>query len=234
MQDAAAINEWRFSKLKEYKDRNIEVENEAFDRYMQNISLLEEVFSVDSILEGRIEEESSVSNPNRTSIEVNPKMMVSGLKLRLRSTSIRTDNSRKRIQQIVDQGLKKLQKSELEDGVKEPSDPDEHNEGPKKAKFGKTERALAMSDLIDKLNKARNEEDLKSCWEMKFQIFNQDKISNETEINDAAAKDHIPDIDSAEPKECSLKTLITTTEVDQETLNRIDAHFAALEQIEDL
>lgn len=38
------MNERRFCKLKEYRDRNIEVENEASDRCMQNISLLEEVF----------------------------------------------------------------------------------------------------------------------------------------------------------------------------------------------
>ncbi|XP_044476700.1 uncharacterized protein LOC123204182 isoform X2 [Mangifera indica] len=42
--DATVMNEWRFCKLKEYRDRNIEVENEASDRCMQNISLLEEVF----------------------------------------------------------------------------------------------------------------------------------------------------------------------------------------------
>lgn len=40
LQNAAAINVWRFSKLKEYKEENIEVENEAFDRYMQNVDLL--------------------------------------------------------------------------------------------------------------------------------------------------------------------------------------------------
>ncbi|KAL6960130.1 hypothetical protein U1Q18_048266, partial [Sarracenia purpurea var. burkii] len=41
--DTAVINEWRFLKLKEYKEANIEAENEAFDRYMQNVSFLEEV-----------------------------------------------------------------------------------------------------------------------------------------------------------------------------------------------
>ncbi|XP_062146623.1 uncharacterized protein LOC133854432 [Alnus glutinosa] len=233
--DAAAINDWRFSKFKEYKDRNIEVENEAFDRYMQNIGLLEEVFSVKSILEDSIENESSVSNPNPTSMENNPEMMVSGLKLQLRSNSIRTDNFRRRIQQIVDQGLKKLQEPELDDGVNDLSDQDEPKEGPKKAKSWKTQRALAISDLIDKLNKARNEEDLRSCLDMKFQLFNRD-TSNQTEIEDADPKDQIPQIHSEPSKELqySSKKLISNTEIDQETLNRIDDHFSSLEQIEDL
>ncbi|XP_040987885.1 uncharacterized protein LOC121235616 isoform X1 [Juglans microcarpa x Juglans regia] len=231
--DAAAINEWRFSKLKEYKDRNIEVEDEAFDRYMQNISLLEEVFLVKSIIEGSIEDESSVSNPNATSLEANTEMLVSGLKLRLRSNAIRADNFKQRIQQIVHQGLKKLQKPDLNDGINEPSDQDEPNEGPKKAKIGKKEKASVMSDLIDKLNKARNEEDLKSCLEMKLQLFNQDTVSSKKEIQDAAPKDQIPKVDSEPRKELpySLKKLISTTEIDEETLNRIDAHFSSLEQI---
>jgi len=211
------------------------VENEAFDRYMQNIGLLEEVFSVKSILEDSVENESSVSNPNPTSMENNREMMVSGLKLQLRSNSIRTDNFRRRIQQIVDQGLKKLQEPELDDGVNDLSDQDEPKEGPKKAKSWKTQRALAISDLIDKLNKARNEEDLRSCLDMKFQLFNRD-TSNQTEIEDADPKDQIPQNDYEHSKELqySSKKLISNTEIDQETLNRIDEHFSSLEQIEDL
>ncbi|KAK6935055.1 hypothetical protein RJ641_035210 [Dillenia turbinata] len=77
--DAAAINEWRFSKLKEFRERNIEAENEAFDRYMRNISLLEEVFSVKSIPEeppiGKSTKLDTEPHPNpslyRTSVEDN-------------------------------------------------------------------------------------------------------------------------------------------------------------------
>lgn len=212
------------------------MENEAFDRYMQNIGLLEEVFSVKSILEGSVENESSVSNPNTTSTENNLEMMVSGLKLQLRSNSIRTDNFRRRIHQIVDQGLKKLQEPELDDGVNDLSDQDEPKEGPKKAKSWKTQRALGISDLIDKLNKARNEEDMRTCVDMKFQLFNRDTTSNQTEIEDADPLDQIPQIDSEPSKvlQYSSKKLISNTEIDQETLNRIDEHFSSLEQIEDL
>lgn len=233
--DAAAINEWRFSKLKEYKERSIEVENEAFDRYMQNISLLEEVFPVKSISEDSVENESHASNPNPTSDESNPGM-VSALKLQLRSNTMRTDNFRKRIQQIVDRELKKLQNPEVDDAVNDQSDKDEPNEGTKKAKNWKTERAAAISDLIDKLNKARNAEDLRSCLDIKSQLFNQDTTSNQTEIKDAEPSDQIPVIDLQPIKESqsSSTRLISTLEIDQETLNRVDEHFFSLEQIEDL
>ncbi|KAL5066895.1 hypothetical protein RYX36_017782 [Vicia faba] len=63
--DAATINEWRFSKLKEYKEQNVEAENEAFDRYMQNVDLLEEVLST----KHSDETLSSVSEANPTPME---------------------------------------------------------------------------------------------------------------------------------------------------------------------
>ncbi|XP_038992201.1 uncharacterized protein LOC120115619 [Hibiscus syriacus] len=99
--DAIALNEWRFSKLKEFKDGNIEIENDAFDRYMQNISLLEEVFSIKSMDEGS--DEDGGSRPSPTSKEYETSVMGSGLKLTLKSDPVRTDNARKRIKQIVDQ-----------------------------------------------------------------------------------------------------------------------------------
>ncbi|CAI9261314.1 unnamed protein product [Lactuca saligna] len=83
--EASQINEWRFSKLKEYKDRNMEIENESFDRYLKNISLLEDVFALNSNLEGE----------NDT--------MVSKLKI------IRSENLRDRMRFIVNNGLKNLE-----------------------------------------------------------------------------------------------------------------------------
>ncbi|KAG4927382.1 hypothetical protein JHK85_053868 [Glycine max] len=104
--DAAAINERRFAKIKEYKERNVEVENEAFDRYMQNVDLLEEVLAVKSLDENV----PSALESNPTRMESN-EAMIPGLKLQLRSNSMRSDGLRMRIQQIVDEGLKKLEKS---------------------------------------------------------------------------------------------------------------------------
>ncbi|XP_014627492.1 uncharacterized protein [Glycine max] len=110
--DAAAINERRFAKIKEYKERNVEVENEAFDRYMQNVDLLEEVLAVKSLDENV----PSALESNPTTMESN-EAMIPGLKLQLRSNSMRSDGLRMRIQQIVDEGLKKLEKSAVDGDI---------------------------------------------------------------------------------------------------------------------
>lgn len=229
LQDAVAINEWRFAKLKEYKERNIEVENEAFDRYMQNVDLLEEVLAVKSL----DDDVSSALDSNPSPMESN-ETMIPGLKLQLRSNSLRSDGLRTRIQQIVDEGLKKLERSAVDGDTNESID----EEGNKASKRGKgMERLSAISDLMDKINKARSEEDLKSCLEMKSQLFNLDEGScvidlkdNEIIENQTAESEVVP------PKELdySLPKFVTTAEIDQETLNTIDRHFSSLEDVEQL
>ncbi|XWS74534.1 hypothetical protein CRYUN_Cryun01aG0006100 [Craigia yunnanensis] len=233
--DAVALNEWRFSKLKEFKDRNIEIENDAFDRYMQNISLLEEVFSTKPMREGSNGDEGSKSSP--TSKEDETSMMTSGLKLTLRSDPVRTDNSRKRIQQIVDQGIIKLQKSEANVGANDPDDQNKQDSRLNKVKSLWVERASVLNDLVDKLNKARNEEDLKSCLEMKAQLYNQSTMSTETETKDPEALNQQSVERDVTPRKVAyypVPKLFTPIEIDHETLNKIDAHFSSLEQIEDL
>ncbi|XP_031259515.1 uncharacterized protein LOC116117635 [Pistacia vera] len=239
--DASVINEWRFSKLKEYKDRNIEVENEAFDHYMQNISLLEEVFSVKSILEEFNEDESSISNPNSTSVEEDSEMMISGLKLKLKSNPKRSENFRRRTEQIVDQGLEKFQNFGLNnDDNDELSDQSEVEKSPKKAKFWWSEKASALSDIIDKLNKARSEEDPKSYLKLKSQLYNLHTVSSQSETEDGVATKEAQELtekNDLEPRKesgYSLPKLFTTTEIDQETITNVDVHFSSLEKIEDL
>ncbi|KAJ6963028.1 hypothetical protein NC652_001605 [Populus alba x Populus x berolinensis] len=235
--EAAAINEWRFSKLKEFKDRNIEVENEAFDRYMHNISLLEEVFSLKSFLEGSTEDGSLSSNHDHASAEDDDteENMVSEQKLKLRSNPKRSENVRKRLQQLVDGGLKKLQKLELNNGSV--NNQNELDKRPEKAKGLRAERASALSDLIDKLNKARSEEDLNSCMEIKAQLSTQHTRSR-TETKDVeVSKEQIAKNDVAPPqKELDYfsQKLFRTVEIDHQALTSIDAHFSSLEKIEDL
>lgn len=222
--------------MKEYKDGNIEVENEAFDRYMQNVNLLEELFCTKAISDRSIEDESSISNHNPTSMEDNNAATILGLKLKMRSNPVRTRNFRKRIQQIVDQGLKKLQKCELDEHDNGPFDPKKLDIGPKTAKDWWAERASTLNDLVDKLNKARNKEDLRSCLELKSQLFNHHKKSQlesgDTKLlTEQTAKN---DLQSKREINFSLPTLITTTEIDQETLRSVDAHFSSIDQIENL
>ncbi|KAL2518216.1 hypothetical protein Adt_14463 [Abeliophyllum distichum] len=226
--DAQVINEWRFLKFKEFKDRNVEAEHETFDRYVQNIHLLEEVFSVNSPHHEQSASSSAAENVER---------MVQGLKLKLRSNPVRTENLRKRIQYIVDQGLKKLRKFEQNDGASEIIDPEEHGRMSKKIKSSQAERALALSDLMDKLNKAQNDEDLKACREMASQVFSWHSKNHQMEQSDpGTSKEQDPE-NNLSPKRQSVDSPskgASSTTIDQEVLCQIDAHFSSLEEIEDL
>ncbi|GMI80322.1 hypothetical protein like AT1G32730 [Hibiscus trionum] len=229
--DAIDLNEWRFSKLKEFKDANIEIENDAFDRYMQNISLLEEVFSIKSMDGGSDEDE--MSNPSPASKDDETSVMSSGLKLTLKSDPVRTDNARKRIKQIVDQGIEKLQRTEANDGANDPDDQNKPDSRLNKVKSLWVERASVVRDIEDKLNKARNEEDLKLCLEMKAQLYNQSTVSSETEMKDPEAFNEEYAETKVTPRQV-VHPLLTQIEIDQETFNKINAHFTTVEQIEDL
>ncbi|KAJ9152580.1 hypothetical protein P3X46_026135 [Hevea brasiliensis] len=235
--EAAAINEWRFSKLKEYRERNIEVENEAFGRYMQNINLLEEVFSVKSILEssekGSTEDTSLSSNPNDASAEVDTKKLMAGQKLKLRSSPTKSENVRKRIQEIVDAGLKKLQKREFNDGVNLNGD-DELDKRSEKAKSLRADRASALNDLIEKLNKARNEEDLTSCLDMKAQLYSHHGQTETRDVEVSIEGSAINNLSPTKELDYLSQKLFRTVEIDQESLNSVSAHFSSLQKIANL
>lgn len=210
------------------------MENDAFDRYMNNIGLLEEVFSLKSFLKGSTEDGLLASKNDHASAEDGMEKMVSEQKLKLRSNPIRSENVRKRIQQIIDGGLKKLQKLGFNDGPNNPTDP---VKGPDKEKSWQVERASALSDLIDKLNKARNEDDIKSCLVMKAQLYSQHTRFSQTEtkvvdvLKEQTAKN---DLASRKEFDCFSQKLFRTVEIDEEALTSIDAHFSSLEKIEDL
>ncbi|XP_054793486.1 uncharacterized protein LOC129299072 [Prosopis cineraria] len=223
--DAAIINKWRLSKLKEYTERDIEVENDAFDRYMQNVVLLEEVLSVESL-----EDNSPSALVFNLTSTGNSEMMIPWLNLLLRSNSTRSDSVRNRIRQIVDEGLKKLLKCAVNGDVEEP------NEASKRPKILRTERLSDISDLCDKINKARNEDDLKSCLGMKSQLINLDEGSRKPEFEDKETHKQTVegDLASAEELDYFLPKLAVAGEIDQETLNNIDKHFGSLEHVDQL
>ncbi|KAG6596908.1 hypothetical protein SDJN03_10088, partial [Cucurbita argyrosperma subsp. sororia] len=240
--DAAAINEWRFSKLREFREGHIEAENEAFDRYMQNVNLLEEIFSMKSMID-----ESAKDGPSiNSATESNPEEMIPGLMLKLGSNPVTSENSRKRIRKIVEDGLRKLQKVEASDSINKVTDRAEPvkgtdqtnaNDGCKTEKGWHAKKAQALGNLIDKLNKARNEEDLKSCLAVKHQLFHKDITSSQTESEEiGTSKEQVTkkDLDSRRELGYSLPKLINKTNIDQETLNRIEAHFSSLKQIDNL
>ncbi|XP_009592240.1 uncharacterized protein [Nicotiana tomentosiformis] len=225
--DAQLINEWRFMKLKEYRDSNIAAENEAFDRYMQNVGLLEEVFAVNSAEDERNEDGSTEDDNEAT---------INRLKLQLRSDPTRIENTRKRMQYIVDQGLRKLRKLESGDNATDLSDLDALGKK-KKAKSAEAEWVVSFTDLIDKLNKARNEEDLKACWEMKSQLFNQNKKEKQAESDNAEAsieQSSKASVLPTMPSGYSPPKWFSTSTIDDEELRRLNAQFDSLEDIEEL
>uniref|UniRef100_A0A7C9EAB9 Uncharacterized protein n=1 Tax=Opuntia streptacantha TaxID=393608 RepID=A0A7C9EAB9_OPUST len=232
--EALAINEWRFAKLKECKERNIEAENEAFDRYMQNISLLEEIFDVN--LERQHEDACQVSSP---AISGNQKEAIMEIKVKLRSNPMRIDKFRKRIQQTVDEDLRKLQKHDLsnDDGSNNVNDEADLDPAPKAEKDWWAGKTSPWAELNDRLSKARNVEDLKLCIEMRSKFRSQQKIPAEkttegTEIPEEQAASN----DFALGREsdfCPMK-LVRNIEIDQDTLSSMDSHFSSLEEIEDL
>ncbi|XP_011070273.1 uncharacterized protein LOC105155972 [Sesamum indicum] len=234
--DAQVINEWRFLKLKGFKDGNVEAESEAFDRYMQNVALLEEVFLMNSAPDDQIQEGPSFGVNSRSDGE-DTERIIHGLKLKLRSSSVRTDNFRKRIQYIVDQGLRKLGKPELIDGTGDLSDGEGQARPAKKTKSLPGDRAMAIRDVSDKLNKARNEEDLKGCWEMASEIFRWDAKLSQTEPGEFLISREInAKHDASTDQESSLfpPKWVSPATIDQEAFSRIDAQFSSLEEIEDL
>lgn len=227
LQDAQVINEWRFMQLKEYRESNIAAENEAFDRYMQNIGLLEEVFGVNSA-EDENNEDGSTEDENEA--------MMNRVKLQLRSDPVRIENTRKRMQYVIDQGLRKGRKLEAGDNATDLNDLDALGKK-KKAKTAEAEHVAAFADLMDKLNKARNEEDLKVCWEMKSQLFNQPKKEKQTEPEDAEVSNE-QSLKTSDPPIMpwghSQPKWFSTVTIDDEELRRINEEFDSLEDIEEL
>ncbi|RZC69281.1 hypothetical protein C5167_032368 [Papaver somniferum] len=228
--EAADINQWRFSKLKEYKDRNIETENEAFDRYMQNVNLLEEAFSLNSSVDG-----SSADEPTSSSLKDTDERVIHALKAKVGSNIGRTDSVRERIRDIVDQGSRKLQKVEFNDEVlsADADDLDSLKEPKrqKKEKNVRAERLLDIKDVIDKLKKARNEDDLQSCIRMKAQLFKGCGKASVTDDNYVGrSKEQIMGKDVMPGKDLPPK-YVTKVDVSQELLHSLDTHFSSLEEI---
>ncbi|KAJ4803147.1 Uveal autoantigen with coiled-coil domains and ankyrin repeats [Rhynchospora pubera] len=83
--DTGLINKWKITKLREHMQENVEAECEAFDRYMQNVSLLEEVFS-----------------------ESTSDVFISNVRLGLKSDVERSAAFKERLRNIVDQKLMEL------------------------------------------------------------------------------------------------------------------------------
>ncbi|GJW60705.1 hypothetical protein Tco_0110040 [Tanacetum coccineum] len=206
---ASEINEWRFLKLMDYKERNIEIDNEAFDRYLHNITLLEDVFAVNSKLE----------EPAKDDLEGKCGTLISELKMKLRADPVRTENFRDRMRFTVNNALRKL-KCETPTG----NDETELVNRPKKARYS------SLVELNKKLSNARTDEDLKSFKLLKAQLFNQSDSKAEQPENIKTPDQHDG---KPEQKSESLPSNWFST-IDQGELSNIDAQYSSLEAIENL
>lgn len=222
--------------MKEFRDVNVEAESEAFDRYLQNVGLLEEVFRVNSEFENQIEDEQS-AGVQLSSDDDKTEGIVHALKLKLRSNTATTESFTKRIQRVVDEGLKKVKKLELVDEAEDVSDTEGQGRKTKKVKSLQSDKAIALSDLNDKLNKARNEDELKACWEMASQIFEWNTKKSETEPGESPScrvKDMRDDSCTKRESHIFPPKWVNPVTIDEEALSRIDAQFSSLQEIEDL
>ncbi|KAM7257165.1 hypothetical protein ACFE04_012906 [Oxalis oulophora] len=128
--------------------------------------------------------------------------------------------------------IKKLQQSDTDGDIIEANDEKEIERSTKKLR---AERTSSFGDLIERLNKVRNEDDLKSCVEMKSQLCNRQQIGSRNIRNENVDKyKEQPtvgnDLSSQKQTEYSFPKFCTTTVIDEETLKSIDAHFSSLEQ----
>ncbi|KAJ0961798.1 hypothetical protein J5N97_029626 [Dioscorea zingiberensis] len=236
--DAVNINKWRFSRLRQYIDGEIETENEAFERYMQNVSLLEETFPVGELVKS---DELIASETDSSAEKV--QNLISEIKVKLKSNVEQVEIIRQRIRNIVDEKLAKLQSEGIadDDGISGTDDLGAHR-GTKRAKTEKrrAERTVLVDELIDKLNKARSEDDLKSCLEMKRQLFNQiehkdDKGPNcSNDSGDIPALKEDSDSSSLSNSHSQANKMCTIVSINQDSLSTINAEFSSLDQIAEL
>lgn len=207
-------------KLKEHFEGNIEVENEAFDRYMQNVDMLEETFSV--------MEQSQPDNQD-SSDAISSEKVVSEIKMKLKADSERADKFRDRIKTLLDNKLLELLKAETADDdystYDEDLDDDKAFKRSKKIMKYRFDRNAILDDLIYKLNRAQNKEDMASCLDMKLQLTS----------NSSACENHLEPKQESESEAAlifhSVHKMWTPVHVDQDTLGKINTEFSSLGQI---
>ncbi|GLJ37214.1 hypothetical protein SUGI_0754720 [Cryptomeria japonica] len=183
--EIVAINSWRFVKLKEHFDSKIEAEDEAFERYMQNVSLLEDVISLSTTplqglsVDGHVISEGILAEQADSLAENNiDDMLVEGLKVRLKSNPQRSEKHKERLRKLIDKGLQKLKGGEHEDRILLEDENSavytgDHTEVNRPNTMGKAclKKISLVNALNDKLSKARSQEDLNGCIEIYGQVF---------------------------------------------------------------
>ncbi|PAN33456.1 hypothetical protein PAHAL_6G022800 [Panicum hallii] len=229
--DVASINKWRFMKLKEHMQGDIDAENEAYERYTQNVGLLEETFCP-------MEDDADESEAEATSSEEERMdLLVSEAMVRLKSDNENADSFKERVATILDEKLKKLQESQsaYEDDKPSDQDQDDHTTPVKFSAKQKMERAAKFSELLGKMTRARSEDDLKPCRDLIEQLFGKENGASMGESNRMETEPSGQESTAAAAAQPhSFPELCTRIEVGEDFASNLDAEFSSLSEVAQL
>jgi hypothetical protein len=209
-------------KLKEHMQGDVDAENEAYDRYTQNIGLLEETFYLTEDAAGEHETEA-------TSSEERMEIMVSEAKVRLKSDCANADGFKERIATVLDQKLKKLHEkhSAYEDDNSSDQNLDDHRKLAKLSIKQQMARNAKTNELLGMLTKAQSEDDLKPCLNIMAQLFGKENASSCTGTSE---KPSDQESTAAIAPSYSFPKLMTRLEVDENMVSKIN-ELSSLSQV---
>nr|CAB3482026.1 unnamed protein product [Digitaria exilis] len=241
-QDVASINKWRFMKLKEHMQGDIDAENEAYERYTQNVGLLEETFCPMEDSAAEAEAEATSEDEERMDL------LVSEAKVRLKSDSNNAESFKERVATILDQKLKNLREaqSSYEDDKLSDENQDDYTIPVKFTAKQKMERAAKFNELLGKMTRARNEDDLKPCRDLIEQLFGKEVLfrkendstdkSNAMETEPPSVQESTSAAAAAAAQRYSFPKLCTRIEVGEDFASKLDAdaEFLSLSEVAQL
>jgi hypothetical protein len=231
IQDVASINNWRFMKLKEHMQGDIDAENEAYERYTQNVGLLEEIFcpTEDAAAEPEAEAET---NSEEESMDI----LVSEAMARLKSDNESACSFKERVATLLDQKLKKLLENQTASEDQSPSDQnaDDDTKPVELTTKQKMERSAKTNELLGKLAGARNEDDLKACRDVAAQLLDNENDSTVDKSNQVELLPRTQESSVAAAWPCSFPKLWTRMEVDDSFASKVSEGFASLDQFAQL
>jgi hypothetical protein len=216
-------------KLREHMQGEVDVENEAYERYTQNVGLLEEIFCPTQDTDTEPEPET---NSEGESMDI----LVSEAIARLKSDTESADSFKERVATLLDQKLKKLLENQTATEDQRPSDQnaDDHTKVVTVTTKQKQERSAKTNELLGKLTRARNEDDLKTCHDIVAQLFGNENDSSMDKWNQVELLPRTQESYVAVAPPCLFPKLWTRMEVDENIASKINDEFAWVGQIAQL
>jgi hypothetical protein len=187
--EAAITNTWRAQKVQEYKDAELAMENEAFDRYMLNMSLLEEVLIPVSAITGLSSEgellvqDGEATDENRDGNVSDTLMLVDGMRVHQGEIRARKEASRQRMRRTVERHLLTLKRGGQQESFNHEDDEliqvgipgwqQDFKRFKATTKEGKEclERVELFESLVQKTNLIQTRADIDACGDFYRQNF---------------------------------------------------------------